>query len=73
MTDKTFDLADQLRRAAKKAGYNTYTLWKLAGVDRGIASRFLRGERGLNLTTASKICALLGLTLQPARGHKARG
>jgi len=59
-----FDLADQLRRAIRESGLSPYRVATDAGVDRAVLSRFLRGERGLNLDTASRICELLGLMLQ---------
>jgi hypothetical protein len=64
-TDR-YDLADQLRRAVRAAGLTTYTLAVKAHIDRAVTSRFLRGNVGLNLTSASRVCRVLGLTLQPA-------
>jgi len=32
-----------------------------------VLSRFLRGERGINLDTAEKLCRALGLGLRPAK------
>jgi plasmid maintenance system antidote protein VapI len=58
-----FDLAEQLRRAIHESGLSPYRVATDAGVDRAVLSRFLRGERGLNLDTASRICELLELRL----------
>jgi hypothetical protein len=34
-------------------------------VPQAVLSRFLRGERGVNLDTAEKLCRALGLDLRP--------
>jgi plasmid maintenance system antidote protein VapI len=67
------DLDEQLRQAVRKAGLSKYGLAKQAGIDRSMAVRFMNAERSLTLATASKIAALLGLELRPARrGQKGK-
>lgn len=68
-----YDLAERIRAAVRAQGMTTYALARDAGIDRAIAVRFMSRERGLNLTTASRICRLLKLTLQPADKPKQKG
>ena len=68
-----FNLAEQLRAAVRAAGLTTYALARDAGIDRAVAVRFMNGERGLNLDSASKVCRLLGLQLRPVRRRSKKG
>jgi hypothetical protein len=56
-------VADQLRNAIRSCGESVYAVAKGAGVDASVLGRFVRSERGINLGTAAKVCAYLGLTL----------
>lgn len=40
---------------------------KDAGVDHAILSRFVRGERGINLSTFDRVCGVMDLGLQRRR------
>ena len=60
---KPQDLAEQLRQAIKACGMTLSQLGKAAGVHKAQLSRFLRQERTLTLTAATKLCAYLRLTL----------
>ncbi len=60
---KPQDLAEQLRQAIKACGMTLSQLGKAAGVHKAQLSRFLRQERTLTLTAATKLCAFLQLTL----------
>lgn len=76
MSDKTLDLEGQLRKAmgaAIRAGETMYTLSRDSGVDRAAIVRFMHGQRGLNMTSAGKLCRMLNLELRPVRRGKARG
>ena len=57
------DVADQLRRAVAGCGESLNQLAKATGVHKAQLSRFLRDERTLTLTAASKLCAYLKLSL----------
>ena len=46
------------------SGLTEYRLAKDAGVPQPVINRFMRGERGITLETASKICNLLKLHLE---------
>lgn len=65
-------LSDQLRMAIENAPMTRYRLSKLSGVDEGLLSRFVRGERsGLRLDTVDAIAEVLGLRLvaeEPKKG-----
>ena len=62
---KTLDLNEQLRRAIADSGLTPYRIATDADVDRSVMTRFVNGERGLTLTTASRIADYLGLELRP--------
>jgi len=55
-----------LLAAIKKTGLTHYAIGQLAGVSPAGIDRFISGERGLSLATASKLCVALGLELRPA-------
>ena len=63
-------LSDSLRKAIEKAGYTNYALAQLSGVNQSVLSRFLSGERDINLETAGKITAAIGLELKPKTAKK---
>lgn len=64
---RTIDLAGQLRKAIRDSGLTPYRIATDAGVDRAAMTRFVNGDRGLTLDTASRITDFLGLELRPAR------
>jgi transcriptional regulator with XRE-family HTH domain len=51
----------QLREAISNDGRSLNQLAKATGVDSGRLSRFMRGERDLNLDAACRICEVLGI------------
>ena len=70
---KRTDLAADIRRAIRDSGLTPYAVCRDAGVNRSILVRFMNHERGLTLTTASRICDVLNLELRPTRGGKKGG
>jgi plasmid maintenance system antidote protein VapI len=56
--------ADVIRRAVRDSGRTPYAVAQAAGVPQAVLSRFLRGERGVTLDTAEKLCRALGLELR---------
>ena len=60
-------LVDQLREAILNCGQTEYRVAKESGVAQPIVNRFLRGERGISLETAGKLCKYLGLHLALVR------
>lgn len=66
------DLAAALRRAIRDSGMTPYRIATDADVDRAIMTRFVNGERGLTLNTASRICTVLELELVRRWKAKAR-
>lgn len=68
---KTQTFTDIIRAAAKADGRTWYALARDSGINPAVVGRFFKGERGLNLGTAEKLCRVLGLTLRPEpRGSK---
>ena len=63
-------LADSLRKAIENSGYSQAEIAVETGIDAGILSRFMRGERSLTLETAGKIAELLKLSLKPTKATK---
>lgn len=61
------DLTKTVRDAMKDSGLTPYAIARDSGVDYSQITRFLHGQRGLTLDSASKICELLGLELRPIR------
>jgi plasmid maintenance system antidote protein VapI len=57
-------LADVLREAIRGSGKTAYAVAAESGVGHPVLSRFLSGQRGLNLDTADKLCRALGLELR---------
>jgi transcriptional regulator with XRE-family HTH domain len=61
-----YNLVSQLRtaiRSARKQGWTLYQLGRESGVGRDRLSRFVRGERGLTLEAAGRVCQVLHLRL----------
>jgi plasmid maintenance system antidote protein VapI len=58
-------IIDQLREAILNCGQTEYRVAKESGVAQPILNRFLRGERGISLETAAKVCKYLDLHLAP--------
>jgi transcriptional regulator with XRE-family HTH domain len=69
-------LPESLKAAARATGLSVNALAKRSGVPQAVLQRFLAGQRGITLETAEKLCAWLGLELQPAAdasAHKGNG
>jgi len=56
-------LSDKMKREIIKQGYTAYRLSKETGISHQVISRFLNGERGINLQTADVIAEAIGLKL----------
>ena len=66
MVGKRDDIEDQLRRAIVESPVTQYKLAQVSGIDKGILSRFIRGERTITLTTAARLAEALDLDLRPS-------
>ena len=62
--DDTY-LENQIRKAIQRSGRSVYRLAKDSGVSQPVLCRFVNGQRGINLTTASKLVETLDLKLVP--------
>ena len=63
MPKKPRPIDTTLRAAIERSGLTVYALSTLAGVTSQQVSRFVKGERDLTLSTASKLAEALGLEL----------
>ena len=63
-------VSDQLRTAIINADDNRRTIALATGVPESTLSRFVRGERGLDLTSVDKIAAYLQLELTAKQQNK---
>jgi len=66
MGGRRADIEGQLRRAIEKSPLTQYQLAKVSGINKGILSRFIRGERTITLATAARLAEALDLELRPA-------
>jgi hypothetical protein len=64
------NMPDVIREAIRRDGRSLYRLEIDSGVAAAVLSRFMRGERDLNLRTADRLCKALGLELRPARRRR---
>lgn len=64
---KKLNAVEQLREAVRQSGQSLYAVAKGSGVDYAVLSRFMHGERGLNLDTAARLMEHLGLELRPVK------
>jgi hypothetical protein len=59
---------DQLRQAIEQSGASLYRIAKESEIAYPVLFRFVKGERSLSLTTASKLAAYFDMRLtQPKR------
>jgi hypothetical protein len=82
-TEGTPGLKAQLRQAIRDSGQSLNRLSALCGVGRDRLSRFVRGERGISMDAAERICDVLRLRLiaegpppgepAPRKGRRAKG
>jgi transcriptional regulator with XRE-family HTH domain len=56
-------ITEQLRASIRKSGLSQEQIAEATGVSQGVLSRFVRGERSINLTTAEKLAEYFGLSL----------
>ena len=62
------------RRAVHADGRSIYALARDSGLGIGPMQRFAAGENGLTMTSAEKLCRVLGLELRPVtRRTKRKG
>ena len=61
------NLVEELRQAIRNSGETEYRVAKESCLAQPVLNRFLRGERGVSLETAAKVCQYLGLHLAPIR------
>jgi ribosome-binding protein aMBF1 (putative translation factor) len=67
---KPTDLAESIRQAIRASSKSANQLAIPSAVDKGIITRFLRGERSITVETAGKLLAALGCEIE-IKGPKA--
>ena len=60
-------VSEQLREAMGGCGESLCQIAGGCGVDDGVLSRFMRGERGLTTKTLDRLCEYLGLELRQSK------
>ena len=68
-------MSDQVRKAIQNCGLTRYAIAKQTGITEGGLSRFMAGERDMNLRTLDKLAPVVGVRLvlhRPARKCKGR-
>ena len=60
---RRLNIVDQLRKAIVESGETEYGIAKAAGVPQSVVNRFVRGERGISMDTAARLCTYLRLEL----------
>ena len=68
-------VAETLRQVIRDSELSQNEIARRAGIDSGMVSRFVNGERGMTLGTAARVAAVLGLALRlvpEGRGRKGR-
>lgn len=58
------DLAERIREAIRASGKSANQLAAASTVDKGIITRFLRGERSVTVETAGRLLAALGCEVE---------
>ena len=69
------DLVETLKFAIANSDKSRYAIARESNVSEAVLSRFVNGERGITLETASKLSTVLGLSLVAPlleRGRKAK-
>jgi hypothetical protein len=61
------NLEEAIRAAIRGSGVGVHQLGAFSTVDKGILSRFLRGQRSMTLATAGRVLEALGCTVEVSR------
>ena len=56
-------MSDQVRRAIENCGMTRYAIAKASGLSEGGLSRFMAGQRDMNLRTLDKLAPVIGVRL----------
>lgn len=75
MAKKRTKLSEQLKRAIAESGKTRYRIAQESGVSEAALSRFVNGERGLNLASLDALGKVLGLemVIRTPRGGETAG
>lgn len=64
---------DIIKKAIQKSDMTSYRIAEESGLSRSALSRFLSGERSLNLESVERLCVVLDLALVEKAKSKAKG
>ena len=67
------NFSDQIRRAIRTSGMTQYALAKRSDLTRGGISRFMAGDRDMNLRTLDKLAPVLNVRIVIARNKGQKG
>lgn len=66
-------MTSALRKALAADGRTLADIARAGNVDKGILSRFMRGQRTPTLDTADRVCGALGVDVRLVRRGKVKG
>ncbi len=66
-------VSEALRAAVRSSALGQNEIARLAGLDRGMFSRFLSGRAGLGLGSVDRLAKVLGLRLTPGPRRASKG
>jgi len=67
MTKKGGPVSTALKKALRKSELTPYAIAKETGIQRDVLTRFLNGERGLQLETVDRLAKFFGLDIVPTK------
>ena len=67
------DMSDQVRQAIRNCGMTQYAIAKATGITKGALSRFMAGERDMNLRTLQRIAPAIGVSLTVKKPNRSKG
>ena len=67
------NFSDQIRRAIRTSGLTQYAIAKKSGLSRGGISRFMSGDRDMNLRTLDKLAPVLNVQIVITRNKGQKG
>lgn len=63
-------ISEELRQTILDSGESLAQIGIASGVDHGLLSRFMRGERAITTRTLDRLCEHLGLHLEPRKSRQ---
>lgn len=73
MASKRVSLSNQVRKAVEECGMSRYAISKATGIGQAALSRFVSGERGMELATLDRLADFLDLNITTSNRPKGKG